>query len=294
MKHILWIFALILMMQSCAWAQIKLQWDPPSGYTPSGYNVYRNGTGVGFTPANKLNAAPVAVTTYTDATCTTPGTSCFYSVTALNGTTESTLSNVVKTDIPAAPQPPPPPTNLSALCTAPNAVTLNWVAATGAESYYIEYGDNSGSIYFKIEKIIGTTHSITVVPDTTYWWLMYSYAVNLPLGGPSNGAFTYGPDFKCTSINPPVNLRIVINAPKDGSTIRFNRSVTIRADALNGVRSELYVDDSLLRSFNSGRFSYSWTPRTFRGKTVELKAKTYSTLGPMPVSESAPVHVTIR
>jgi hypothetical protein len=297
MKQLLRILALILLAQVAALAQVKLQWDAPTTYTPTGYNVYRNNSGASFTPTDKINATPITVLTYTDNSCTTPGTSCFYTVTAMNGITESTASNVVRTDIPAPPQPLPAPTNLQAVCASGTSVTLSWAAVPSALSYYLRISDVNGDIQ-RIDQLAATSYTKNnVVPTEQYQWWVHSYNPAFPAANPDYppglGSEAYGPDFICMQ-EPPSNLRIVITTPQDGSSKRFNRNVSVRADAINGIRSELYADGGLLRAFNSGSFSYTWNPRTFRGKTVELKAKTYSTLGDTPVSESDPVHVTIR
>ena len=71
--------------------QINLSWTAPVGPV-TGYNVYR-GTTPGGESTNPLNGStPVTTTTYSDATVS-PGTTYYYTVTAVYGTAGSTASN---------------------------------------------------------------------------------------------------------------------------------------------------------------------------------------------------------
>jgi fibronectin type 3 domain-containing protein len=119
--------------------QINLQWTYEENATS--YRIYRSTTpgGEGATPL-----ATVTSSSYTD-TAVTSGTTYYYEITALTGTTESARSteysaNTSGTGTGTAPTAPAGP-----VATAGNAtVALTWTPSTGATSYSIYRGTTSG------------------------------------------------------------------------------------------------------------------------------------------------------
>lgn len=105
MKKLRWLLFLLLLAPA-AWAHtVALMWQPSSG--ASSYNVYRSTNING--PYTEIGSS--TSTNYTDATVAL-GTTYFYEVTAVSGTTESGPSNQVQAVIPPL-QAPGSPTNLT-------------------------------------------------------------------------------------------------------------------------------------------------------------------------------------
>jgi fibronectin type 3 domain-containing protein len=124
------------MVVTTASGQINLQWTYEENATS--YKIYRSTTSGGE------GATPIATTTsssYTD-TSVTAGTTYYYEVTALTGTTESVRSPEVSANTSGTSTPPTP---VGLVATAGNgSVALSWTASTGATSYSIYRGTTSG------------------------------------------------------------------------------------------------------------------------------------------------------
>ena len=109
-------------------SQVNLQWTYEEGATS--YQVYRSTTpgGEGATPL-----ATVTSSSYTD-TAVTSGTTYYYEIVALTGTTASARSSEYSANTSGTGTAPPTPAGLVA--TAGNAsVALAWTASAGATSY---------------------------------------------------------------------------------------------------------------------------------------------------------------
>ncbi|HSZ59624.1 MAG TPA: YDG domain-containing protein [Tepidisphaeraceae bacterium] len=113
---------------------VTLNWTASGGATS--YKIYRGTTpgGEGSTPY----ATNVTTNSFTDTSVTT-GSTYYYQVTAVNAQGESSRS----TEVVAAIQPPPVPTNLQA-ASGIAQIALSWTASTGASSYNIYRGTSSG------------------------------------------------------------------------------------------------------------------------------------------------------
>jgi hypothetical protein len=118
--------------------QINLQWTYEENATS--YRVYRSTTpgGEGATPL-----ATVTSSSYTDPAVTS-GTTYYYEITALTGTTASARSTEYSANTSGTGTAPPTPAGLTA--TAGNAsVALAWTASAGATSYSIYRGTAAGA-----------------------------------------------------------------------------------------------------------------------------------------------------
>jgi fibronectin type 3 domain-containing protein len=118
--------------------QVNLQWTYEEDATS--YRIYRSTTpgGEGATPL-----ATVTSSSYTDSAVTS-GTTYYYEITALNGTTESARSSEYSTSGTGTGTAPPTPAGLVA--TAGNAsVGLAWTASAGATGYAIYRGTAAGA-----------------------------------------------------------------------------------------------------------------------------------------------------
>ena len=119
--------------------QINLQWTYEENATS--YRVYRSTTpgGEGATPL-----ATVTSSSYTDSAVTS-GTTYYYEITALTGTTASARSSEYSANTSGTGTGTAPPTPAGLVATAGNAsVALSWTASAGATSYSIYRGTASG------------------------------------------------------------------------------------------------------------------------------------------------------
>jgi len=148
--------------------QVALSWTASSGATS--YNLKRSTTSGG--PYAQVGA-PTA-TTLTD-TGLTNGTTYFYVVSAVNASGESANSSQVS----ATPKSPVPavPTGLSATAGI-QRVALSWNASSGATSYNVRRGTNSGGPYTFISAPTANSFADTgLTAGTTYFYVVS--AVNL-------------------------------------------------------------------------------------------------------------------
>src|ERR1700733_7297586 len=119
--------------------QINLQWTYEENATS--YRIYRSTTpgGEGATPL-----ATVTSSSYTDSAATS-GTTYYYEITALTGTTESARSTEYSASTSGTGTGTAPPTPAGLVATAGNAsVALAWTASAGATGYSIYRGTTSG------------------------------------------------------------------------------------------------------------------------------------------------------
>jgi alpha-tubulin suppressor-like RCC1 family protein/fibronectin type 3 domain-containing protein len=157
-------------------AQVTLNWSPATG---ADFYKVKKATVAGG-PYTTI-AADVSGTAFED-TAVTNGTTYYYIVTAVNGGGESGASNQVS----ATPYFPVPfiPTGLTAA--AGNAkVTLNWNAASGADSYNVKKATVAGGPY----TTISTGLTVTAFEDTTVTnGTPYYYRVTASNAGGESGA----------------------------------------------------------------------------------------------------------
>jgi fibronectin type 3 domain-containing protein len=145
--------------------QIGLQWTYEENAT--GYRIYRGATpgGEGATPL-----ATVTSSSYTDTTAAS-GTTYYYQITALTGTTESARSSEYAANTTGTGTAPPAPAGLAA--TAGNAsAALTWTATAGATSYSIYRGTAAGA-EGATPVATSTTNSFTntaLTNGTTYYY----------------------------------------------------------------------------------------------------------------------------
>ena len=151
------------LMASAGVQQVALSWTASSGATS--YNVKRstiNGGPYTFVSAPTTNS-------FTD-TGLTAGTAYFYVVSAVNASGESANS----TQVSATPKPAVPaiPTGLSATA-GTQQVSLSWSPSSGATSYNLKRGTNSGGPYTQISSL--STNSFTdtgLTAGTTYFYVV--------------------------------------------------------------------------------------------------------------------------
>ena len=141
-----------------------------------GYNVYQNGTAIGFTLTNSYSVSGLmASTTYN------------FTVEAFDAANNiSGLSNVETVTTLASPDVTPPtnPTNLSSSNTTQNSTDLTWTASTdnvGVAGYNVYQGGNM------IATVVGTSYSVTgLSPSTTYSFSVEAFDAASNVSGMSN------------------------------------------------------------------------------------------------------------
>jgi cellulose 1,4-beta-cellobiosidase len=143
--------------------QVSLLWTASSGATS--YNVKRSTANGG--PYTQVSAPTTNSFTETGLTA---GTAYFYVVSAVNASGESANS----TQVSATPKPSVPavPADLSAIA-GTQQVALSWTASSGATSYNVKRGTNSGGPYTQVST--PTTNSFTdtgLTAGTTYFYVV--------------------------------------------------------------------------------------------------------------------------
>ncbi len=120
--------------------QVSLSWTASSGFSVTGYNVYRSTTsGSGYV---QVNPSSVTGTTYTDPSLT-DGTTYYYVVTAISSQGESSYSNEASAT-PTAPIALSAPTDLAVYATGSGKVTLYWSGVPNTTGYNIYRGTTAG------------------------------------------------------------------------------------------------------------------------------------------------------
>ena len=146
---------------------VSLTWNAVSG--AAGYNVYRDGV--------KANGTVLTGTSYTDGGLAS-GTSYTYAVKAVtSGGAESAASNAVTGTTTGAPPLVSPPANVSITAATSSALTVNWVAASGASGYNVYRASVSGGPYAKVNAstVSGTSFTNTgLTASTTYYFVVRS------------------------------------------------------------------------------------------------------------------------
>ncbi len=143
-----------------------LQWTPPAGSTPTGYDL-RVGLAPGTLDALRL-ALPESTTAF--ATAGAPPGTYYVAVASVNGCGVSVLSNEVAVFVPA-PGAPTPPTNLSAHVSGAT-VTLSWTPpASSVTGYVLEVGSATGLANLVAGLSLGAAPSLVApnVPAGTYY-----------------------------------------------------------------------------------------------------------------------------
>jgi len=174
-----------------------LQWGAVGNAT--GYNVKR-----ATTSGSETLLAPVgAVTNYTDGTAAN-GTTYYYVVSALNGSTESGNSNELSAT-PSAPIGVPNPPTISAT-PGVQQVGLSWSAVSGATSYNIKRGVSSGS-----EVTVDSTpwtgyNDVNLTAGTQYFYVVTA-ANSVGESSPSNEVFATPTAPDIDPPNAPTNLQ---------------------------------------------------------------------------------------
>lgn len=269
--------ALVSVAASCP-GGIDLTWTAGTGSTGS-YNVYRSVFSGG--PYQKINTAPVLVTTYTDATAN-PDLAYYYVVRGacdVFGVFESANSNQLSATSPAALSAPAVPTFSS---TGATSVTVSWSSVSGATSYdlYRFTGACSGSGSLIVSQS-GTSYTDTGLSAST----QYGYYVV------ARKDACYSPDGSCASVTtagPPPGTPYgggsgtAMTASKtvaDGSTIQvvWDSSTCSATDTdyevVYGTNSQLptsyggtYGVSGVVCSLGlSGTYSWSSTPSVSAG-----------------------------
>jgi hypothetical protein len=145
--------------------QVNLNWSASAG--AASYDIYR-GTSAGNESATAI-ATNVGATTYSD-TSVTSGTTYYYTVTAVNASGQSGISNEAH----ATPLQglPTVPTNLSAVG-GNDQVSLAWTASTGAASYNVYRGtlpDQENTTPIATGITTATYVDTTVTNGPTYYY----------------------------------------------------------------------------------------------------------------------------
>jgi fibronectin type 3 domain-containing protein len=148
-------------------SQLSLSWASVTGATS--YNVYRS-----TVSGNYVAVTPFSSTTngYVDSTVTN-GLAYYYVVTAVKGTSESSISSEVTSKPVAA------PTGFAAQSGA-SQVVLSWGSTTGASSYSLYRSTTSGSYSSALATgLTGTTYTdSTAVAGTTYFYTIKADSTN--------------------------------------------------------------------------------------------------------------------
>lgn len=147
-------------------SQVSLTWSSVTGATS--YNVYRStisGNYVAVTPFTS------ATNGYTDSTVTN-GTTYYYVVTAVKGSSESNQSSEVSS------KPLVAPAGLSATA-ATTSITLNWTAVTGATGYTIYRSTTSGSYGAALSTSATNSYTDTSVSTgVAYYYVVKTNGLN--------------------------------------------------------------------------------------------------------------------
>jgi FtsP/CotA-like multicopper oxidase with cupredoxin domain len=112
--------------------KVRLTWTDNST-NETGFTLEKSMDGVNFT---FLKTVTSNTTAYTDS-AVQPGVSYYYRVNAVNGTTPSAYSNILKVDVPNAPS--AVPTNVSATATSgttTDSIRVTWLAPSGTVTSY--------------------------------------------------------------------------------------------------------------------------------------------------------------
>jgi hypothetical protein len=146
-------------------AQVSLSWIASAAAT--GYRVHRGTTSGG--PYSTI-ATDLPNTSYVDSGVTN-GVTYYYVVTAVNAVGESASSNQVSAT-PSAPTIPAAPTGLTARA-GKRKITLNWMAASGANTYNVKRSGANGGPYTTIAAgVTGTTYTnIGLSSGVTYYYV---------------------------------------------------------------------------------------------------------------------------
>jgi fibronectin type 3 domain-containing protein len=149
---------------------VTLSWTAPAvngGLAVTGYKIYRGTTSTGETLLTTLGN----VTSYTDST-TTPGTTYYFKISALNAMGESSLSNELSAT-PAAgtdTTPPSAPSNVTAPLVGTSQVVVGWTAST----------DNVGVTGYQVYRdgfLVGTVATTRYLDSGMSAGSLHSYQV---------------------------------------------------------------------------------------------------------------------
>ncbi|HZU97267.1 MAG TPA: fibronectin type III domain-containing protein, partial [Planctomycetota bacterium] len=183
-----------LVASAVSQAQINLTWTASSGAT--GYVVSR-GTQSGG-PYAQIGS--VAGTSFQD-TGLVAATTYYYVVQATNAGGTSPFS--AEASATTLPNPPQAPTNVAASAVSQTQINVTWTAASGATSYVVSRGTQSGGPYTQVGTPTTTTfQDAGLTANTTYYYVVQ--AVNA--GGTSTNSSQASATTLPNAASPPTNL----------------------------------------------------------------------------------------
>jgi hypothetical protein len=166
----------------CGINHVTLSWQAPTGFTPFGYNVYKNGT--------QVNTNPITEPAYTDNSVVVGFTNSYYVTSVFvspaveSGPSASVLGEAVN-----------PPTELSA--TPGNAsVILNWVSPIIphlTRSYYSPLRDLLGYKVYRDTLLIHTINNVDVTTYTVTGLIPGTYSFSVTANYTSGESIPAGP-----------------------------------------------------------------------------------------------------
>jgi hypothetical protein len=243
---------------------VHLAWTVPSdGGSPiTGYNVYRGTSSGGETLLANLGN----VTSYDDTTVVN-GTTYYYTVTAVNGVGEGTVSNEGSAT-PHAPTAPAAPT-LTAATPGNSTVHLTWTAPSNGGSpitnYDVYRGTSSGG-----ETLLATLGNVTSFDDNTAAnGTTYYYEVS------AKNAVGEGPvsNERSATPQPPPNFSLSVTPSSRSVAHGQSTTYTVTINRLNGFTGSVTLNVTGLPARTSASFSPNpaSTTSTF---TVSTRPKT--------------------
>jgi fibronectin type 3 domain-containing protein len=165
---------------------VTIQWQPSIGATS--YKVKR-----GFNPGIYTTVFATSSSPYQDLSVQS-GTTYYYAVCAVRGTSESTNSVEVSVSTSLL-----PPSGVMAM-SGSNRVTLTWTPSTGATSYQVRRGTSSGIYTSSFTAGDSTYVDSTAQNATTYYYVVV--ALN------ANGESPSSTEVSVTPLAPPANVTL--------------------------------------------------------------------------------------
>jgi Big-like domain-containing protein/fibronectin type III domain protein len=172
----------------------------------------------------------------------------------------------------------------------PVSLAWNAVPSASVDGYVLYYGVASGSYSMSVDVGNYTTAAVSGLAEgTKYYFAVTAYDVYGQESTFSNEVNYQIPVADGTSPS------VAITSPINGSTVPRKSTVGISATATDNTsmaKVDVYVNGQLLCSDATGSYGCNWQVPGAPGRTYQLQAKAYDTLG--NVGSSSVVTVTSR